>query len=265
MEIQKNKHNRYDIANINDAIPGKKYKGIAGYRCPFIGWLLNKLGFAIALKDSHNKTFYLNKKSAIHWLNRHGTQLSDKTAKSKIFFHIKELANAFILGELGFPKEIAGHICHFLLPADLAHLGQVNRGLNAAGKQALYDPKEWAYNLNHFLEQAKKALAAIQPVLQAGHPSALMLTILPPNLKKALNEEVKQRRAALEPLKKYIEGLINHGLLEPQAFNLLSKEDKKALLEAFKTANIYFTLWYHNLNWLPRMEELIAQLTAEVG
>lgn len=75
MEITQNTQNRYDIAGILD--PGKKVGkkeaakvGIAGYKCKFIGWLLKAFHIAVSVKSDDGKTFYLNRKSFFHWLNR---------------------------------------------------------------------------------------------------------------------------------------------------------------------------------------------------
>ena len=68
MKITPNQQNkkRFDI---DISVPLPSDKGIKGYS-KLVGIVLCVFGFAIKLKDDAGKKFYLNRKSAIHWIER---------------------------------------------------------------------------------------------------------------------------------------------------------------------------------------------------
>lgn len=83
MEFSLLDNQRYQIKGQTEP-PTAKKDGIAGYN-HFVGWILKVFGYAIALKDDNNVTFYLNRKSTIHWLQRHGIpNLEENTNGSEV-------------------------------------------------------------------------------------------------------------------------------------------------------------------------------------
>lgn len=268
MEIGKNKYGRFDIAGIVDAIPNKKYKGIAGYS-NFIGWILHKLGFAIALRDSQNKIFYLNKKSAVHWLNRHGNQIAENATNKEIRSIFRSVVGEHILGDKLFPREVAKHICHFLLPEDLAQL-RVNKQLNAIAEDTLFSPDEIAYNLNHFIQKAKAIIVENDNKFPIEFETVRMYrtTRRSANLGKGtrefLNKIRRQAHAieekAVEPLEKFILGLIAHNRLIPAALDPLPAEQKRLIVESYEE----IAKLCANKAWLPALKEVCDRLTAQL-
>lgn len=85
---------RYKINAIDDEFTrdGKVFSDIAGYgKC--LGWILSLLGLAVCLKDEQNNTFYLNRKSAIKWINRHvESKMGDESAAKDVKERIISLA-----------------------------------------------------------------------------------------------------------------------------------------------------------------------------
>ena len=77
-----NQNHRYHLTNVQDTpIDTKQKSGMAGYsRC--LGWLLEKLHIAVCFHDGDSK-FYLNRRSAIKYINRHRDDPLDKQAKAK--------------------------------------------------------------------------------------------------------------------------------------------------------------------------------------
>ena len=129
-----------------------------------MGRILAKLGFAFAIKDNTNRTFFLNRKSAIHWLKRHGKQLPENSSAHKVIAQLKEFGNGLMLRDNLFPTDMIQHIAHFLLPKDLSQLGSVSRKLNQAAKHTLYSPQEMIYNLDHYIERSNKITKAYAPL-----------------------------------------------------------------------------------------------------
>ena len=91
MKITKNRYQRFEISSREEGFTkgGRRLSGIAGYGKCF-GWILALFGWAICLKDEKNRTVYLNRKSAIHWINRNEKQkIEEKSSAKKVVDRIK--------------------------------------------------------------------------------------------------------------------------------------------------------------------------------
>lgn len=88
-------NHRYHLNNVEDKPEKPQKAGIAGYwQC--IGWLLAQINIAICISDKAGHSFYLNRKSSLKYINRHGGKLTEQTKAADI---------AQALWEIGTPKK----------------------------------------------------------------------------------------------------------------------------------------------------------------
>lgn len=85
LKIHQNEQGRCDIDTIPDSYQKgtEQLSGIVDYGSIF-GLILYCLGFALAVLDETGALFYLHRKSAVNWLNRHGQDLDENTLSSLI-------------------------------------------------------------------------------------------------------------------------------------------------------------------------------------
>lgn len=83
---------RFDINIPCKAIPAH---GIKGYN-KFVGWILSLFKVAVKLQAENQETFYLNRKSTIHWINKIDSvpKLRESAPKAEVIAALNSIAQA---------------------------------------------------------------------------------------------------------------------------------------------------------------------------
>ena len=272
------KFHRFDIDHIPDKIPGKRYHGILGYNS-FLGWILKIFSLAISIKDVHNKTFYLNRKSTIHWLQRHGQNLSISTHPSKV---VKCLQDALPAPFKTLPNDMINHIASFITNWDKKNLKLISKQFYEARSVQWFSGNKIADRLHKVIKWSKlfcitgRFNSEIQVLSYyekyRDEFGRINRVYVPRNPKQIYGDHYPLKIGSHEHILNFLKRVDDKEQLSIELFDNLSIAQKKSLLmDLLEFKNIYIQslqnlpkkdrkIYASNLDLYSKVESLIQNL-----
>ena len=129
MLIYKSNH-RYQLNDVQDTPVDEKQKsGMAGYG-DCLGWFFAKIHIAICFHDDEGRKFYLNRNSAIKYINRHRDDPIDQQTKAeKVYKALFDLAISAISqpGRAAAPKPNVEEVSDSITPRGVTSIADLTQ------------------------------------------------------------------------------------------------------------------------------------------